>query len=229
MCGPALHLLKPILKHAQDLGAGGTAGPDIEVPQVEVLRAAVQQPHPAAERQPLAAGVGDGVAEPRVPQQLGVGELLPAVQRDPSACTKVPCVREHQAHVGMRAWRPRCGNSRRATLSASATGTSSGSPTQSQLINWRLPRRKAGLKPLLLAQPDVGQVCQAALPRLLHRIQRAEDWQGWPTHGSQSTPQQTLEPVALVAERLELLGAGAVAAPASARGTSAQSAPSARR
>ena len=27
-----------------------------------VQRAAVQQPHPAAERQPLAAGVGDGVA-----------------------------------------------------------------------------------------------------------------------------------------------------------------------
>ena len=53
MCGPALHLLKPILKHAQELGAGGTAGPDVEVPQVEVLRAAVQQPYPVAERQNL--------------------------------------------------------------------------------------------------------------------------------------------------------------------------------
>ena len=70
------------LQHAQQLGASSPASPDVEVLQVEVLRARVEQPHPAAERQPLAAGVGDGVAQPRVPQQLGVGELLPAIQRD---------------------------------------------------------------------------------------------------------------------------------------------------
>ena len=54
------------LQHAQQLGASSPASPDVEVPQVEVLRARVEQPHPAAERQPLAAGVGDGVAQPRV-------------------------------------------------------------------------------------------------------------------------------------------------------------------
>ena len=69
-------------KHAQQLGASSPASPDVQVPQVEVLRARVEQPHAAAERQPLAAGVGNAVAQPRVPQQLRVGELLPAVQHD---------------------------------------------------------------------------------------------------------------------------------------------------
>ena len=48
-------------QHRQQLGASSPAGSDVEVPQVEVLRARVQQHHPAAERQPLAARVGDGV------------------------------------------------------------------------------------------------------------------------------------------------------------------------
>ena len=37
--------------------------------------------HPAPQREPLAAGVGDGVAEPRVAQKLrvGLGEVVAAV------------------------------------------------------------------------------------------------------------------------------------------------------
>ena len=37
--------------------------------------------HPAPQREPLAAGVGDGVAEPRVAQELrvGLGEVVAAV------------------------------------------------------------------------------------------------------------------------------------------------------
>ena len=179
------------LQHAQQLGASSPASPDVEVPQVEVLRARVEQPHPAAERQPLAAGVGDGVAQPRVPQQLGVGELLPAIQRDAfrvrlghphkgalghlAAGAHQPqpgpnshrlrgvgcgCARrlvlnqhgvrgrqapvlalvdlnpvgvgEHEAHVGVLARRPR------ELAAASAKGTSSASPTRSQLMNWKM-------------------------------------------------------------------------------------------
>ena len=176
------------LQHAQQLGAGGPAGANVQVPQVEVLRARVQQPHPAAERQPLAARVGDGVAEPRVPQQLGVGELLPAVQRDAlrvrvghphkgalghlaaGAHKPQPGPNSHRLrgvgrgrarrlvldHHGVRGrkapvlplvdltrwawestrhtsgcWPAGRGNSRRASLTASANGTSSASPTRS--------------------------------------------------------------------------------------------------
>ena len=37
--------------------------------------------HPTPQREPLAAGVGDGVAEPRVAQELrvGLGEVVAAV------------------------------------------------------------------------------------------------------------------------------------------------------
>ena len=90
-----------ILEHAQQLRASSPAGPDVEVPQVEVLRARVQQPHPAAERQPLATGVGDGMAQPRVPQQLGVGELLPAVQHD---ALRVRLGHPHEGALGHLRW-----------------------------------------------------------------------------------------------------------------------------
>ena len=38
--------------------------------------------HPAPQREPQAAGVGDGVAEPRVAQELrvGLGEVVAAVR-----------------------------------------------------------------------------------------------------------------------------------------------------
>ena len=38
--------------------------------------------HPAPQREALAAGVGDGVAEPRVAQELRVREALPRVEPD---------------------------------------------------------------------------------------------------------------------------------------------------
>ena len=51
--------------------------------EVRVVR--VTEPHPPADRQPLARGVGDGVAEARAAQELGGREGLPVVQHDPLA------------------------------------------------------------------------------------------------------------------------------------------------
>ena len=67
---------------------GGESGEASEPPhslgrhRVEEVRAGgVAQVHPAPQREPLAAGVGDGVAEPRVAQELrvGLGEVVAAV------------------------------------------------------------------------------------------------------------------------------------------------------
>ena len=50
--------------------------------QLEVRAGGVAQVHPALQREALAAGVGDGVAEPRVAQELRVREALPRVEPD---------------------------------------------------------------------------------------------------------------------------------------------------
>ena len=69
----------PLLEHAQELAAGGPAGAHVEVPG-EVRALGVAQEDPALERQALAGGVGDGVAQPGVLQEGGVGEGLATVQ-----------------------------------------------------------------------------------------------------------------------------------------------------
>ena len=55
-------------------------GADVQVAQLEVRAGGVAQVHPALQREALAAGVGDGVAEPRVAQELRVGEALPGFE-----------------------------------------------------------------------------------------------------------------------------------------------------
>ena len=64
-----------------ELGAGGASRADVQVAQLEVRAGGVAQVHPAPQREALAAGVGDGVAEPRVAQELCVGEALPGFER----------------------------------------------------------------------------------------------------------------------------------------------------
>ena len=49
--------------------------------QLEVRAGGVAQVHPAPQREALAAGVGDGVAEPRVAQELRVREALSCFER----------------------------------------------------------------------------------------------------------------------------------------------------
>ena len=71
----------PLLEHAQKLAAGGPAGAHVEVPEGEVRALGVAQEDPSLERQALAGGVGDGVAQPGVLQEGGVGEGV-AVQHD---------------------------------------------------------------------------------------------------------------------------------------------------
>ena len=66
-------------EHRKQLRAGAAARTDVEVLHAEVR---VDAP---AERQPLARGVGDGVAEARAAQELGGREGLPVVQHDPLA------------------------------------------------------------------------------------------------------------------------------------------------
>ena len=72
----------PLLEHAQELAARGPAGADVEVPESEVRALGVAQEDPPLERQALARGVGDGVAQPGVLQEGGVGEGVAAVQHD---------------------------------------------------------------------------------------------------------------------------------------------------
>ena len=69
----------PLLEHAQELAARGPAGAHVEVPEGEVRALGVAQEDPL-ERQALAGGVGDGVAQPGVLQEGGVGEGVAAVQ-----------------------------------------------------------------------------------------------------------------------------------------------------
>ena len=56
------------LEHGQQLGAGGPRGAHVQVAQLEVQARGVAQVHPALQGEALAAGVGDGVAQPRVAQ-----------------------------------------------------------------------------------------------------------------------------------------------------------------
>ena len=72
----------PLLEHAQELAAGGPACADVEVPESEVRALGVAEEDPPLERQALAGGVGDGVAQPGVLQEGGVGEGVAAVQDD---------------------------------------------------------------------------------------------------------------------------------------------------
>ena len=62
----------PLLEHAQELAAGGPAGAHVEVLESEVRALGVAQEDPPLERQALAGGVGDGVAQPGVLQEGGV-------------------------------------------------------------------------------------------------------------------------------------------------------------
>ena len=72
----------PLLEHAQELAAGGPACADVEVPESEVRALGVAQKDSPLERQALAGGVGDGMAQPGVLQEGGVGEGVAAVQHD---------------------------------------------------------------------------------------------------------------------------------------------------
>ena len=72
----------PLLEHAQELAAGGPAGAHVEVLESEVRALGVAQEDPPLERQALAGGVGDGVAQPGVLQEGCVGEGVAAVQHD---------------------------------------------------------------------------------------------------------------------------------------------------
>ena len=72
----------PLLEHAQELAARGPACADVEVPESEVRALGVAEEDPPLERQALAGGVGDGVAQPGVLQEGGVGEGVAAVQHD---------------------------------------------------------------------------------------------------------------------------------------------------
>ena len=71
-----------VLEHAQELAAGGPAAPHIEVLEGEVRALGVAQEDPPFERQALTRGVGDGVAQPGVFQEGGMGERVAAVQDD---------------------------------------------------------------------------------------------------------------------------------------------------
>ena len=71
-----------VLEHAQELAAGGPAAPHIEVLEGEVRALGVAQEDPPFKRQALTRGVGDGVAQPGVFQEGGVGEGVAAVQDD---------------------------------------------------------------------------------------------------------------------------------------------------
>ena len=71
----------PLLEHAQQRAGGGPADPDVEVLDgVWALR--VVEEDPSLEGQALAGRVGDGVAQPGVPQERGGGEGVRPVQRD---------------------------------------------------------------------------------------------------------------------------------------------------
>ena len=72
----------PLLEHAQELAARGPAGAHVEMLESEVRALGVAQEDPPLERQALARGVGDGVAQPGVLQEGGVGEGVAAVQDD---------------------------------------------------------------------------------------------------------------------------------------------------
>ena len=58
-------------KHREQLRARGPRRPHVEVLHAEVRVERVTEPDAPAERQPLARGVGDGVAEARAAQELG--------------------------------------------------------------------------------------------------------------------------------------------------------------
>ena len=174
MCGPALHLLKPSLTHAQELGAGGTAGPDVEMPQVEVLRARVQQPHPAAQRQPLTS---------RSPGQTRIVCGASVVGAPGAWCSRhlfsrsLITRRALERHTSGR-WPASRGNSRRASLK----GTSPASPTRSQLMNWKVrmpcflrtyqkPNSTDALLFLALeALPCVAETCATLLQSFEHSV-----------------------------------------------------------
>ena len=72
-------------KHGEQLRARGPRRSHVEVLHREVGVVGVTKINPPAERQPLARGVGDGVAEARAAQELGGREGLPVVQHDPLA------------------------------------------------------------------------------------------------------------------------------------------------
>ena len=70
-------------EHRKQLRAGAAAGSDVEMLHAEVRVVCVTEPHLPAECQPLARGVGDGVAEARAAQELGGREGLWAPSRPP--------------------------------------------------------------------------------------------------------------------------------------------------
>ena len=59
------------LEDRKQLRTGAAACSDVEMLHAEVRVERVAEPHPPAERQPLARGVGDGVAGARAAQELG--------------------------------------------------------------------------------------------------------------------------------------------------------------
>ena len=69
-------------EHRKQLRAGAAARTDVEVLHAEVRVERVTEPDAPAKRQPLARGIGDGVAEARAAQELGGREGLPVVQHD---------------------------------------------------------------------------------------------------------------------------------------------------
>ena len=69
-------------EHRKQLRAGAAARSDVEMLHAEVRVERVAEPHAPAQRQPLARGVGDGVAEASAAQELGGREGLPVVQHD---------------------------------------------------------------------------------------------------------------------------------------------------
>ena len=75
-------------EHRKQLRAGAARPQEVLHAEVRVER--VTEPHAPAERQPLARGVGDGVAEARAAQELGGREGLPVVQHDPLAPAPSP-------------------------------------------------------------------------------------------------------------------------------------------
>ena len=74
---------------------------DVEMLHAEVRVERVAEPHAPAERQPLARGVGDGVAEARAAQELGGREGLPVVQHNALPASRT--VTKHPLHRPPRA------------------------------------------------------------------------------------------------------------------------------
>ena len=83
-------------EHREQLRAGAAARSDIEMLHAEVKVKRVAEPHPPAEREPLARCVGDGVAEASAAEELGGREGLPVVQHNALASF----THRHEAALG---------------------------------------------------------------------------------------------------------------------------------